>query len=117
MFTNLIDFLCRCSGIRGTPCGWPRAAASGQHAGAAAPDRWRVLHRCRRIRGLPRLHHEQPVVGGRGRLRAALGGLIFALDRSLALSFDPGAAPWSGRRAAAVRLALAAVVPMPSRRR
>ena len=111
MRIGLIDFLCRCSGIREdalrlAPSGRIIASTQGLLLLAVAAfssiAAGYAVHRVflgRFIAG--------PAAIGVGLL---WGVFIFALDRSLALSFDPGAAKWARAGAAAVRVALAAVV-------
>jgi hypothetical protein len=111
MTTRFTDFLCRFSGIRpdalrAAPSGRLLASTQGLlllivgafSAAAAGYAAYRVF-----------------ITSEYAWLAAAAigplwGALIVCLDRSLALSFDPDAPPWSKAGAAAARLALAAVV-------
>ena len=113
MFTHLVDFLCRCSGIREdalrlAPSGRVMAATQGLLLLAVA-----LFSTVAAGYALHRVFVTSSLSWMAGAVLGPLWGIfIFALDRSLALSFDPGAAPWPRAAAAAVRLTLAGVVAM-----
>ena len=113
MFTHLVDFLCRCSGIREdalrlAPSGRVMAATQGLLLLAVA-----LFSTVAAGYALHRVFVPSSLSWVAGVVLGPLWGVfIFALDRSLALSFDPGAAPWPRAAAAGVRLALAAIVAM-----
>ncbi|HEU4689297.1 MAG TPA: DUF4407 domain-containing protein [Vicinamibacterales bacterium] len=113
MFTHLVDFLCRCSGIREdalrlAPSGRVMAATQGLLLLAVA-----LFSTVAAGYALHRVFVTSSLSWVAGAVLGPLWGIfIFALDRSLALSFDPGAAPWPRAAAAGVRLALAAIVAM-----
>src|SRR6185503_13510640 len=104
MMTRLIDFLCRCSGIREDAL---RLAPSGRIVASTQGLLLLVVASFSTVAASYALHRVF-VTSSLSWLAAAIlgplwGVFIFALDRSLALSFDPGAAPWARAAAASVR--------------